>query len=109
MTCAKCGKTVNTKPTKGGGERLPQGWHRDPRDPPCAYCGDCWGGMYILRAITIPVVEPIGCSWVDLRAALSAMWCETTALSNWALTELWGSDVRRGSEAKMPAMERNYL
>ena len=37
------------------------------------------------------------------------MWAQTTAASNWIMTELYARDVRPGSEEKMPPMARVYL
>jgi len=57
----------------------------------------------------MPVSSPLDCSWEDLRKALRAIWVQTTAASNWMMTELYARDVRRGSEEKMPPMTRVYL
>jgi hypothetical protein len=37
------------------------------------------------------------------------MWAQTTAASNWMMTELYSRDVRRGSEEKILPMARVYL
>jgi hypothetical protein len=57
----------------------------------------------------MPVASPLDCSWEELRKALRTMWAQTTAASNWIMTELYARDVRRGSEEKMPPMARVYL
>jgi len=57
----------------------------------------------------MPVSSPLDCSWEDLRKALRAIWVQTTAASNWMMTELYARDVRRGSEEKTPPMTRVYL
>jgi hypothetical protein len=57
----------------------------------------------------MPVSSPLDCSWEELRKALRTMWAETTAASNWMMTELYARDVRRGSEEKIPPMARVYL
>src|ERR1035438_1774997 len=73
------------------------------------HCPQCWRKKYILRAITMPVSSTLDCSWDELRKALRTMWAQTTAASNWMMTELYARDVRRGSEEKMPPMARVYL
>jgi hypothetical protein len=40
---------------------------------------------------------------------LHGMWAATTQASNWLITELYARDVRRGDEARMPAMPNVYL
>jgi hypothetical protein len=57
----------------------------------------------------MPVASPLDCSWEELRKALRTMWAQTTAASNWIMTELYARDMRRGSEEKMPPMARVYL
>jgi hypothetical protein len=57
----------------------------------------------------MPVVEPMGATWEELRAVLIEGWQQVTAAANWMVTELYSRDVRRGPEAKMPPMPRVYL
>ena len=83
------------------------GWKR--RDDISLFCPDCWRKHYILRAIAIPVVSPLDCTWEEFRTVIRAMWRETTKAANWMMTELWGHDVRRSGEEKMPPMARLYL
>ena len=107
ITCADCGATRNVKPTPKGVPRTPAGWkhHRD-----AYYCALCWGKRYVLRAVTIPVAEPIGCSWEELRKQLKAQWVQTTAAANRIMTECYARDVRRTpDDVKMPPMPRMYL
>lgn len=66
MKCSGCDVAA-----KSTGNRLPRGWHR--RSEAEAYCPDCWGERYLLRAITMPVVSPVGCTWEELRADLRTM------------------------------------
>ena len=99
--CAKCG-LERRKPQK----RLPRGWKR-LRDE--AHCQNCWRERYILRAIIIPVVAPLNCSWEVLLTALHNMWTATTQVSNWMLTQLYSRDVRKEDAGRMPPMPRVYL
>lgn len=107
IICAGCGAGREVKPTRAGHPRTPTGWKQRAGE---TYCSICWRERYILRAITIPVASPISCEWAELRESLAIMWRDTTALSNWALTELWARDVRRTpGAAKMPPMAAQYL
>ena len=87
--------------------RAPRGWKRKGEE---YFCGNCWRERYLLRAITMPVVSPLDCTWEELRADLKTMWRDTTQCSNWMMTACFAGDVRRepGME-KMPAMPRLYL
>jgi hypothetical protein len=57
----------------------------------------------------MPVVEPVGMEWRDLRGALKEGWAQATAAANWMMTELYARDVRRNGADKMPPMGRVYL
>jgi hypothetical protein len=64
----------------------------------------------MLRAIAFPVIGPVAAEWVDFRKALTTMWEASTALANWAVTELAKADViRRPGETKCPPMPTVYL
>ncbi len=64
----------------------------------------------MLRAIALPVVEPLSGGWADFRGALAEMWRLMTQASNWLMTELYARDVRRKEqEQKIPPMPRAYL
>jgi hypothetical protein len=63
----------------------------------------------MIRAVTIPVIEPLSGSWKELRQALETMWVETTRASNWMMRELYTRDVRRNGQEKMPPMPHVYL
>jgi hypothetical protein len=106
VTCADCGKQVAIKPTAKGEPRTPKSWHK-LKD--LLYCPDSWRKKYILRAVSIPVASPLDCSWDELRNGLRPMWAQTTAASNWMMTELYARDVRRTGEEKMPPMSPAYL
>lgn len=97
--CSDCGKTKEAN-------RPPMGWKHVGAE---YYCRDCWCKRCVLRAITVPVVEPMNGIWKDLRAELSDMWRATTQASNWMMTEMYTRDTRRNGQEKMPAMERQYL
>lgn len=101
IACAGCGDTKQIT------KRLPSGWKHLGRE---YWCSKCWAGKYILRAISFPVVAPVDRTWDELRATLREMFIETTALSNWMMTELYTRDVRREpGQTKMPPMPRTYL
>jgi hypothetical protein len=102
LKCAKCAR--EHQPT---GKRLPRGWKHWRDD---FYCGDCWGCLFVLRAISLPIAEPLDSDWKGLRTKLRLMWRQTTQASNWIMTELWARDVRRRpGDEKMPAMPATYL
>lgn len=86
---------------------MPRGWKRHNER---TYCGPCWQRAWCLRAITIPVVRPLGegIGWPELRQALTAAWSQTTAATNWLVSQLFVRDEQRqpGQEkiAKMPKL-----
>ena len=99
--CAGCQKEASVK------KRLPTGWKHAGEE---YWCGDCWRGKYVLRAITLPVAQPLGVTWEDFRTALKLMWRETTRASNWMVRQLALADIEREpGVAKMPPMPRSYL
>jgi len=101
----KCNGCQAEKTTKG--ERVPNGWHRLNED---LFCRNCWSERYILRAVTFPVVGPVDGEWVDLRGDLASAWAASTALANWAATELVKNDViRQAGQKKCPSMPPIYL
>ena len=108
MNCAGCRSERATKVTGAGRERLPPGWHR--RGDVEVFCGECWRGRYLLRAVTIPVAGPVDREWPELREALARCWSDSTAVANWCMTELAKRDhVRHPSDEKCPPMGRIYL
>jgi hypothetical protein len=100
--CAECGQE-RTKPLA---PRLPRGWKRRGE---AVFCGNCWRKHYVLRAVSMRVAAPLDCDWKELDGVLKTMWVETTAASNWMMTELYARDVRRDGEVKMPRMAHIYL
>lgn len=81
---------------------LPRGWRRFQN---MVWSDRAWHDRYHCVAITMPVIGPIDGTWAELREALKVSWSQSTALSNWATTELFARDVRRetGME-KLPPM-----
>lgn len=107
IICAHCSVRRKAKPAKDGGAKLPLGWKRRDGE---SICGECWRKAYILRALTFPIAEPLLGSWKELDSALREMWAQTTAASNWIITQCYVRDVRRKDEyAKLPAMPPLYL
>lgn len=101
MNCRHCKTETKT-------DRMPRGWHRDHTAAPV--CKACWAQRYVLRAITIPVKGPVNGEWPELRESLKAAWADTTALSNFLITEYYARDIRRAPEMeKMPPMPKIYL
>ena len=102
--CSCCSKASPTT-----GTRLPRGWKRHADR---IYCDACWHERYVMRAITIPVVRPLGdgIGWPELREALDAAWSQITAAANWMTSEMYARDCKRepGME-KMPKMPKIYL
>jgi len=101
LRCHVCGSE-----RKKTGKRLPRGWKRTDEQ---YICGSCWSASRVLRAVTMPVVEPIDVSWEQLDKVLKEMFRETTRASNWMMTQLYAQDVRRNGQDKMPPMPRAYL
>ncbi len=109
LRCAGCGKEQKTKAGKKG-PRLPRQWKRSPQGLP--YCPACWSERYVLRAVTIPIVRPLGegIGWPELRPALQEAWSLSTAAVNWIMSELYARDVKREpAMEKLPPMPRVYL
>jgi hypothetical protein len=102
VACIKC-----KREHKATGKRLPVGWKRFRGD---LYCNECRDSLFILRAISIPIAEPLDVDWKALRETLKVMFRQTTQASNWIMTELYARDVRRTPAAKkMPPMAKTYL
>ena len=74
------------------------------------YCPKCKHAAWVLRAVTLPVVGPVGATWPELREALTNAWAETTQCANWMATELYVRDVRReADDERLRPMPRTYL
>jgi hypothetical protein len=106
IVCSQCGKERKTRATPTGVPRTPPGWkHHD-----LYYCDECWRQKYVLRAITLPVAEPLSLSWEELRKILKVQWAQTTAAANRIMTECYARDVRRKpGDEKIPPMPKVYL
>jgi len=105
IECDLCEQTKQTRASATGMAILPRGWRRFGGQ---VWCDKCWRSHYYIAAITIPVLGPANGNWKDLRAALRLSWSQSTALSNWAISELYKADVTRdaamGKLPKMPSV-----
>lgn len=104
MNCGRCGKS-----SQRDGDKLPRGWKRHAE---CVWCGDCWRSAFVMRAITIPVVRPLGdgIGWPQLREALAKAWSQSTALANFVSTQSYVRDTpREPSQAKLGKIKTPYL
>ncbi len=102
MECTFCDAHRDTK-----GSRLPRKWKRLDSQP-C--CPECWHKQFMLRAICLPVAGPVEATWPEFRAVLDDAWAQTTALSNWLMTEMYARDVHRTPDMeKLPPMPNVYL
>jgi hypothetical protein len=109
QVCTYCHKRRNSKPSKAGGLKLPLGWKRE-RETNAVVCRDCWTQRYILRALTFSISSPRPGTWKDLDADLKIMWAQTTAASNWMMTQCYARDIHRSDDYdKMPSMPSLYL
>lgn len=64
----------------------------------------------IPRAITLPVVGPVGRTWDEFGEACREAWADATALANWAATTLYAHDIRRkAADKKLKPMPKVYL
>jgi hypothetical protein len=112
MKCNFCDKQIETKPTKTGKQRTPNGWHVHSER---TYCNKCWHAAFIMRAITFPVAGPVSEldqkeAWQQLRQSLAKGWGQVTSLSNWLTAELYKQDTQRTPEqAKLAKMPSTYL
>jgi len=113
IVCDECGATRNTGRTSKGQLRLPRGWKRHPDT---VYCDSCWHDRYVLRAVTFPVSGPVDADWPEFRDALREAWADSTALHNWAMSQLYTRDLqqtilpaRAEGATKCPPMARCYL
>ena len=106
MLCSRCNKEFLFKSPPKRANQLPNGWKRTTSG---CFCKQCWGELYVLRAVTFPVVGPTDATWPEFREALAAEWADCTAASNWMMTEMYARDVRRDGQAKLPPMPKIYL
>jgi len=86
VTCSVCGRSLMAK-------RLPMGWkHTD-----AIYCDKCWKQRYVLRAVTMEVLRPLGqdIGWPQLREVLRASWGQATSMTNWIMGRMFAVDLVR--------------
>lgn len=103
----ECGAEREAKPTAEGTPALPRGWKRAQGR---VWCQKCWGAGWVMRAVTVPVAEPINCTREELNETLRRCWVNSTRLANWAVDDLYLADVRRKPDdgPKMPKMPKRY-
>lgn len=85
MKCDICSVEEDTK-----GDRIPKGWKRLVG---VLHCGKCLRSRFARRAVTIPIVSPVGMGWDDLRKALRQSFDWTTQAANWVLRQLAAHDA----------------
>ena len=95
--CVACGKRKEAK-------RLPkESKHRDE-----IYCSGCWRQRYVLRAVTMEVLRPLGegIGWPQLRQVLRDSWGQATSMTNWIMGRMFAADrVRMPEQAKLGKFE----
>lgn len=105
--CVRCNTERKTSRTRKDGLRLPPSWKWDADDKPV--CGDCWRKAYVLRAVTIPVAEPVDATKDEMWAALRTAWEASTTAANVIVQEMLRADfVRLPSMEKIPPMPKVY-
>jgi len=96
MRCSSC------QSERDAGDRLPMGWKRLGD---AVHCDKCWRERYALRAVTLPIVSPIGMDWQELRKMLRESFQMATHAANWALRQLAAHDAGIGVGAKLGRMD----
>lgn len=108
IRCSRCGTERKSAHTKKGVIRIPQSWKRDGENLPV--CKDCWRSAYVLRAVVIPVAEPIDATKDEMWSALWQCWEQSTAAANLLDQALARADVVRTPEMqKLPPLPYIYL
>jgi len=89
--CSACGRHTE-------GKRLPRGWKRTDD----VYCDKCWKERYVLRAVTMEVLRPLGegVGWPKLREVLQESWGQATSMTNWIMGRMFAGDTVRTPEQK---------
>lgn len=77
-TCALCGAEKDVG-------RIPTGWKLIGD---VLHCEKCKLAKYALRAVTIPIVSPVGIGWPDLRKLLRESFSATTEAANFVVREM---------------------
>lgn len=70
---------------------LPAGWVEFNG----VHCRKCWSKKFTVRAVTFPVVKPLGVEWPEFGKALRQAWQDVTSLANITVQELFRADVVR--------------
>lgn len=93
IACSVC-----SKPSTSESDRLPRGWKRTD----AVYCDKCWRERYVLRAITMEVVKPLGdgVGWDELRAAVRASCGQATSITNLIMGRMFATDRQRMPDDK---------
>lgn len=69
-----------------------------------------WRNLYHIKAITVPVLKPLGMGWPELREQLSAAWSQSTACANWMMAQFYSRDnLRLPDQEKLGKMPQIYL
>lgn len=101
MQCSTC----QAEKSRKNGDGLPIGWKRLGE---ATHCEKCWRSRFALRAVTLPIVSPVGMSWDDLRKLLRESFTWTTQAANWTLRQLAMHDPgldAEGKITKLPVVE----
>jgi hypothetical protein len=99
ITCSTCSKPQKATIGKEG-PKLPKGWKRTD----AIYCDKCWRERYVLRAITMEVLRPLGdgVGWDDLREAVRISCGQATSVTNWIMGRMFAADrPRLPSDSKL--------
>lgn len=78
-TCETCGSIKTGKKTRTGSFGIPMKWKSKDGS---VFCNACWKVSYRLRAVTLPVAEPVGMTWDETRKHLQNVWRQSTQLAN---------------------------
>lgn len=105
--CGVCGVEKLGKKTCMGTYGIPNGWKQREDDLRCA---SCWKVSFRLRAITLPIAEPVGMTWEELNKHLREVFTQSTMLANASvLTLMKAEPLVPYGETKLPARPQVYL
>ena len=63
-----------------------------------------------MKAIVMPIVSPMDSTWDEFGKVLTSYFQQTTAASNWTMTQLYSRDVVRTQDmVSLPPMKRSYF
>lgn len=94
MICSSCG-------IEREGDRMPTGWKRLGES---VHCDKCWKLRYVIKAVTIPVVSPVGMDWPSLRKILQEQFDLSTKAANWTMRQVAALDTVLGVGTKLEKM-----